>query len=291
MRRRLGALTAIVLGFVLVASPLLADPDGASQMSLLGVQSQTAVAAPAGAPPAAGAPAPTPAGGSWLSQFGGGLWQGFVHAVPDLIRAFRADPAGTSLEVGAMLALGILSPPAALVLGGGLVADALIQTGGDPRKLGEVTGRTAFWGLAGLGAARAAVALRGAAAEPVAAAVPEAPAPDVVPAAVTPVPEEVAGPATPAQYGPFHRLGGRPALLDKMQQTGEIWGRPARNVFASEIPKVKAYDGPLPEGAQGVEFWTNTAPDGGSVPGKPTWAGPAGAEFHKLPVVVTKTAP
>lgn len=39
------------------------------------------------------------------------------------------------------------------------------------------------------------------------------------------------------------------------------------------IPKVKAYDGPLPEGAQGFEFTTNAVPDPGGIPGKPTWSG------------------
>jgi hypothetical protein len=52
---------------------------------------------------------------------------------------------------------------------------------------------------------------------------------------------------------------------------GRIWGRPRRNFFAGLIPAVKAWEGPLPDGAIGVEFYTNVPPDPWSVPGWPEW--------------------
>ncbi len=55
------------------------------------------------------------------------------------------------------------------------------------------------------------------------------------------------------------------------EASGEIWGRPAQNTFASDFPKAKAYEGPLPEGARGVEFATDVPPDSGHKPGIPTW--------------------
>jgi hypothetical protein len=55
-------------------------------------------------------------------------------------------------------------------------------------------------------------------------------------------------------------------------QTGELRGGAPRNIFQSDIPKVKAYDGHLPQGVQGFEFETSVSPDTGCVPGKPTWS-------------------
>jgi hypothetical protein len=51
-----------------------------------------------------------------------------------------------------------------------------------------------------------------------------------------------------------------------------IWGRPRGNFFASVIPCVKAWDGPLPEGVAGVEFFTDVEPDTGSAPNWPRWS-------------------
>lgn len=53
-----------------------------------------------------------------------------------------------------------------------------------------------------------------------------------------------------------------------------MWGRPPRNVFASNIPKVKAYEGPLPDGERGIEFTTDVTPDPGCAPSQPVWSGP-----------------
>lgn len=48
---------------------------------------------------------------------------------------------------------------------------------------------------------------------------------------------------------------------------GELWGQAARNFYYSDIPKVKAYWGPLPLGAQGFEFTAPVRPDYGPVVG------------------------
>ncbi len=74
------------------------------------------------------------------------------------------------------------------------------------------------------------------------------------------------------------------------EDSGEIWGRPS---IWSNIPKVKAFSGPLPEGAQGIEFTTNVLPDAGCAPRLPEWSGPrpgvvVEGEFAKITVTITK---
>lgn len=93
----------------------------------------------------------------------------------------------------------------------------------------------------------------------------------------------------------YHRLQTGPALR-LIAQSGELWGQPAQNIFRSDIPKVKAYLGPLPEGASGVEFTADVAPDPGSVPGKPTWSGPrpgveVEGDFARIKITVLKIVP
>ena len=88
------------------------------------------------------------------------------------------------------------------------------------------------------------------------------------------LPETAATLASAGMFGPFFRLKSPTQTFDvaKLQeQTGEMWGRAPRN---SDIPKVQAWEGPLPEGKQGVEFYTDVAPDTGGAPGRPTWSGP-----------------
>jgi hypothetical protein len=58
------------------------------------------------------------------------------------------------------------------------------------------------------------------------------------------------------------------------QETLEIWGFPPQNIYQSDIPKVKAYKGKLPEGRRGIEFTTDILPDSGCRPGDPRWSGP-----------------
>jgi hypothetical protein len=38
------------------------------------------------------------------------------------------------------------------------------------------------------------------------------------------------------------------------------------------IPTVKAWEGPLPDGAIGIEFYTDVEPDPSSIPGWPEWS-------------------
>lgn len=46
-----------------------------------------------------------------------------------------------------------------------------------------------------------------------------------------------------------------------METSGLIGGKPARNIYRSDLPKVKAKPGPLPEGKAGIEFVTDIAPE------------------------------
>src|SRR5688572_25026860 len=73
-------------------------------------------------------------------------------------------------------------------------------------------------------------------------------------------------------FGPFHRLTASQEEVQEVLDSGELWGTSPRNVFQSDIPKVKAYDGRLPDGEMGFEFETGVRPDYGHVAGKPTWA-------------------
>lgn len=96
----------------------------------------------------------------------------------------------------------------------------------------------------------------------------------------------------------YHRLAGPtqpPTIVLVQQRTGRIRGYPARG---RHIPKVKAYEGPLPEGKQGIEFTTDVPPDRGGAPGLPTWSGlrpgiwhgtdDQGRDFVEIDVEVTK---
>lgn len=71
--------------------------------------------------------------------------------------------------------------------------------------------------------------------------------------------------------GVYHRVNDPPEVIQKIIASEELWGGPGRNVFQSDIPKVKAFAGPLPPDTAGFEFETDVIPDVGCVPGKPTW--------------------
>ena len=100
---------------------------------------------------------------------------------------------------------------------------------------------------------------------------------------------------TPGGFGPFHRrCEPQPEEIDKIGASGQLWGRPRRNFFAGLIPAVKAWEGPLPADAVGIEFYTDVPPDPWSVPGWPEWTeGQPGVivlepgELVAIPVVVT----
>lgn len=65
----------------------------------------------------------------------------------------------------------------------------------------------------------------------------------------------------PARYGPFHRLESPTQTKEtarKQQESGQLWGKPPR--YGLDVPTVKAYVGPLPNGKRGIEFWTDTKP-------------------------------
>jgi hypothetical protein len=94
-------------------------------------------------------------------------------------------------------------------------------------------------------------------------------------------------------FGPFHRkqsLSQPPEMAALQELSGEMWGRAPRfGIF----PAVKAYGGPLPGGARGIEFYTNVQPDPFQLPHMPKWTGPRPGvqvddEFAKIACVVTK---
>jgi len=96
-------------------------------------------------------------------------------------------------------------------------------------------------------------------------------------------------------HGPFHRIGDSSETVRRIVETDELWGAAPRNIFRSSIPKVKAYQGPLPDSASGFEFETEVPPDVGWVPGKPTWPAvpfrpgiAADGEFAKTKVRIIK---
>lgn len=69
----------------------------------------------------------------------------------------------------------------------------------------------------------------------------------------------------------------------------EIWGQSPRD---SDIPKVQAYVGPLPDGEEGIEFITKIPPDRGCPPGSVSWTGGQGEVrleegFAKISVTIT----
>ena len=98
------------------------------------------------------------------------------------------------------------------------------------------------------------------------------------------------------RYGPYHRLQSRHDN-DLMESTGKVGGRAARNVYAGSIPMVKAFDGPLPDGKNGIEFYASVKPDPGGAPGRPTWSRGRpdvevlDDEMVAIPVRITKRKP
>ena len=101
---------------------------------------------------------------------------------------------------------------------------------------------------------------------------------------------------SPARFGPFHRRTYiDPTENEKVSASGQLWGRPRRNIYAGSIPAVKAWDGPLPQGIVGLEFFSDVAPDPSGAPGWPQWSeGRPGvivlepSELVAISVIVTK---
>ena len=97
-------------------------------------------------------------------------------------------------------------------------------------------------------------------------------------------------------YGPFYRAESPTQTVDtaKLQvASGEIWGRAPRG---GAFPAVQAYVGPLPDGERGIEFYTETKPDGwpgSAMAGHVYWRGPREGvrvedDFAKIRVNITK---
>jgi hypothetical protein len=49
----------------------------------------------------------------------------------------------------------------------------------------------------------------------------------------------------------YHRIGDPADVIATVGSSGELWGRVPRGIFQSDIPKVEAYDGALPDDEQG----------------------------------------
>lgn len=76
----------------------------------------------------------------------------------------------------------------------------------------------------------------------------------------------------PARFGPFHRRSQhKPGENEEISASSQIFGRPRGNYFAGLFACVKAWDGPLPDGIVGIEFYTEVEPDPSSPPGWPEW--------------------
>lgn len=79
---------------------------------------------------------------------------------------------------------------------------------------------------------------------------------------------------------------------ERVERSGEVWGAPPRNTFASDIPCVKAYAGRLPEGGRGYEFTTTVEPRIASpserrwIPGMPGVVEEDG--YARIPVTVIR---
>jgi hypothetical protein len=95
------------------------------------------------------------------------------------------------------------------------------------------------------------------------------------------------------EYGPFHRRESPTQTVEDVQiqvESQEMWGKGSRH---GSPPMVKAWDGPLPEGRRGVEFYTQVPPSGTGLPWVPEWRGPRPGvriegDFAKIAVRTTK---
>lgn len=73
------------------------------------------------------------------------------------------------------------------------------------------------------------------------------------------------------KYGPYHRVRSTSQTDEDayaIEASGRLWGKAPRG---SATPQPQAYDGPLPDGTVGIEFYTDAAPHPGSAPGKIRW--------------------
>src|SRR5688572_20008581 len=77
----------------------------------------------------------------------------------------------------------------------------------------------------------------------------------------------------PGRFGPFHRRTNvDPTENERVSASGVVRGKPRANIYAGLYAAVKAWDGPLPDGIVGIEFFTDVEPDPGSPPEWPQWS-------------------
>jgi hypothetical protein len=94
----------------------------------------------------------------------------------------------------------------------------------------------------------------------------------------------------------YHRLESptqRKETARQQIQSQEIWGKARKPPYASYTLQVKAYKGPLPPGARGIEFSTEALPDNCCPPYAASWSvGGYGVRseggFAKISVTITK---
>ena len=93
-------------------------------------------------------------------------------------------------------------------------------------------------------------------------------------------------------WGPYYRTGSTQddATTRKQLASGEVWGGANRG---SDTPSVDAWDGPLPAGRHGIEFYTDVPPSPGSPSQRARWLGPRqgvsiSGGWAKIPVTITR---
>jgi hypothetical protein len=89
----------------------------------------------------------------------------------------------------------------------------------------------------------------------------------------------------------YHRFADRDEV-ERVKRSGELWGKPPRNIYQSDIPCVKAYAGPLRGYGDGFEFITEVVPRYSSQYERRWVAGMPGVRVEgnlaKIPVTVTR---
>src|SRR5450759_1257623 len=87
------------------------------------------------------------------------------------------------------------------------------------------------------------------------------------------MPDEPNDRNSPARFrwGPFHRIHATVELNELVCSSGRLHGKPMRNIYQGSIPYAKAYRGPLPPDARGVEFMTAAEPGPASDPATARW--------------------
>ena len=88
-------------------------------------------------------------------------------------------------------------------------------------------------------------------------------------------------------YGPFYHSA-TDDVVKKIKESSELWGQAPRNYFGSNFPKAKAWDGPLPDGINGVEFFTSVKPDTWIENGLVLWTGVEFEDWAKIAIEVVE---